>query len=305
MNLPSDHEHRCARARRSLEGLALGDAFGECFFLPPAIAVGMIRERELPPAPWRWTDDTVMAASVVENLGRHGGIQRDDLARAFAERYAADPGRGYGGTAHRVLREIGSGRPWQRVAHEVFDGMGSMGNGGAMRAAPIGGYFHDAPDVAARQGAAASEVTHGHPEGVAGGSAVAAAASHASTGPSRPLELLEVAAEHIPDGLTRAGLRKAHRLPLSSSIETAAQTLGNGERLLAHDTVPFALWAAARHLASFEDALWHTVSALGDCDTTCAIVGGVLALHPAHRELPPTWLARREELDALRSRAAD
>jgi ADP-ribosylglycohydrolase len=72
-----------------------------------------------------------------------------------------------------------------------------------------------------------------------------------------------------------------------------ATRIGAGEQVLAEDTVPFALWCAARFIDSYEEALWATVSALGDRDTTCAIVGGIVALRPP---IPPGWLAARESL---------
>jgi hypothetical protein len=46
----------------------------------------------------------------------------------------------------------------------------------------------------------------------------------------------------------------------------------------------------------FEHALWHTVSALGDRDTTCAIVGGVLALTTGLDGISQRWLQSREAL---------
>ena len=129
------------RARLSLEGLSLGDSFGERFFVPPALAESLVERRVLPAPPWHYTDDTVMALSIVETLEVHGAIDQETLAQGFSRRYRADPGRGYGGMAHHILREIGAGAPWRRVSRAAFGGMGSMGNGGAMRAAPIGGYF--------------------------------------------------------------------------------------------------------------------------------------------------------------------
>ena len=54
--------------------------------------------------------------------------------------------------------------------------------------------------------------------------------------------------------------------------------LGNGSRITAPDTVPFALWCAARHIDDYAEALWTTVSAGGDNDTNCAIVGGIVVL---------------------------
>jgi ADP-ribosylglycohydrolase len=64
----------------------------------------------------------------------------------------------------------------------------------------------------------------------------------------------------------------------------------------AHDTVPFALWCAARHLDDFAAALWTTVSGLGDRDTTCAIVGGIVALAVGEAGIPAEFLAAREPL---------
>jgi ADP-ribosylglycohydrolase len=73
-------------------------------------------------------------------------------------------------------------------------------------------------------------------------------------------------------------------------------TLGTGTKVTSADTVPFALWCAARHLDDYEEALWTTVSGLGDRDTTCAIVGGIVALSAGRGSIPATWLAAREPL---------
>ncbi|MEZ6085047.1 MAG: hypothetical protein R3E58_14185 [Phycisphaerae bacterium] len=47
------------RARLSLEGLSLGDAFGECFF--SSAMQQRLAYRGLPEVPWFYTDDTMMA----------------------------------------------------------------------------------------------------------------------------------------------------------------------------------------------------------------------------------------------------
>jgi ADP-ribosylglycohydrolase len=67
------------------------------------------------------------------------------------------------------------------------------------------------------------------------------------------------------------------------------------------DTVPFALWCAAQHLDDYEAALWLTVSGLGDRDTTCAIVGGIVALFTGTDGIPAEWRHAREPLpDGIR-----
>lgn len=74
---------------------------------------------------------------------------------------------------------------------------------------------------------------------------------------------------------------------------TVAAVLGNGRRTSAHDTVPFALWSAARSLGDYEQAFWVTAQAGGDVDTTCAIVGGVVASGEAERRHGFGWHRRR------------
>jgi ADP-ribosylglycohydrolase len=141
--LPPDHASRMERARLSLEGLSVGDAFGECYFMVPERAIVRIENRFLKPPPWSFTDDTVMALSVVDILERCGHVDQDDLATAFAARWVKEPGRGYGGTASSILSRISVSVPWREASSSAFNGMGSMGNGAAIRVAPIGAYFAD------------------------------------------------------------------------------------------------------------------------------------------------------------------
>lgn len=290
-----------ARALVALDGLSTGDAFGERFFVHPDRVEGLLAARALAAAPWHYTDDTEMALAIVEVLDRHGRVEQDDLARVFARRYAAAPDRGYGGTAHVILRGICLGERWQDVAPAAFGGMGSMGNGGAMRVAPLGAYFADDLEQVVHEARLSAEVTHAHPDGQAGAIAVAVAAAMAARigegkEPRSGKALLEAALSATPDGETRAGLGKALSLPLDDAVATAASVLGTGRQVLSWDTVPFSLWCAARHLDHYEQALWTTVSGLGDRDTTCAIAGGVVVLATGREAIPAAWLAARETL---------
>lgn len=298
---PPDDE-RMARARLALDGLSVGDAFGEKFFGPPDRAIEQIVARAIPASPWYWTDDTAMAQSVVAVLASHGAIDRDALAVAFAQSYARDPRRGYGGTAHDILRRIGMGEPWHEVAPSVFSGTGSMGNGGAMRAAPVGAFFADDLSRVATEARYSAEVTHAHPEGQAGAIAAAVAAAwacaqrHVDT--PDPAELFAAVLDHTPDSNTRGGIARASRLPLNADVRTAVSALGNGSRIIAEDTVPFSLWCVAGHVKNYVDAMWATVAGLGDRDTTCAIVGGIVACATGPEQIPADWLAAREPLPA-------
>lgn len=283
--------------RLSLHGLSIGDALGDQFFGQESAVLERISRRDVPPGPWPYTDDTVMAVAVLELLEEHGEIHQDLLAARFARDYSRDDKRGYGGTAHRILRGLNEGVDWKTASSEVFGGMGSMGNGAAMRVAPLGAFFRHDPARMVEQAMLSAEVTHAHPEAQAGAVAVASAAACIASGGSRDT-LFDFVLEHTPDSETRAGIHKAERLPRTYDIRTAVSALGNGTKLLSQDTVPLVIWCAARHLDNFEEAFWCTVAALGDRDTTCAMVGGIVALADMGRTIPPEWDAAREPLES-------
>ena len=290
-------EDRIKYAKRALDGIALGDCFGQTFFVPDETACQRIKDREILNEPWHFTDDTVMAIGIYRILEKYGKIEQDELAKVFAENYALDWHRGYGGTAHSILRSIGEGQDWREVAPGVFDGMGSMGNGGAMRVAPVGAYFADDLDKVLYHARASAEVTHAHIEGIAGAMAAAAATAlflnkklglYSGEGEA----FLRDVADTLPESDTKYKILSAASIPRESSIDFAVSVLGNGMMLTAQDTVPFCLWCAAYFYDSMEEALWAAVSALGDRDTICAIVGGMVSLYAD--ELPQQWLRYME-----------
>ncbi|HZI11588.1 MAG TPA: ADP-ribosylglycohydrolase family protein [Myxococcus sp.] len=297
--LPPDHAERMARAHLSLDGLSVGDALGERFFGPPDLVAELLEARRLPRPPWKYTDDTEMALAIVQVLDEYGRIDADRLASLFGRRYRANRHRGYGATAHDILERISLGLPWREVSSAVFDGTGSKGNGGAMRAAPLGAYFADDLARAAAEARASAEVTHFHPEGQAGAMAVAVAAAWASHGPGsgEPARaLFDAVLAHTPPGPTRDGIERARAWPQDTTPTAAAKALGSGQQVLSEDTVPFVIWCAARHLGDYEEALWTTVSGLGDRDTTAAMVGGIVALSAGRGAIPAAWLSAREPL---------
>ncbi|MAE66672.1 MAG: crystallin J1 [Phycisphaeraceae bacterium] len=294
-----NHTQRMQRALLSLDGLSVGDAFGQQFFAPGTAA--LIRPRTTPPPVWPYTDDTAMAISIVRMLEANGRIDQDELASRFASEFTGDPGRGYGAGAIRLLQSVARGTPWKEAAYAMFGGEGSMGNGGAMRIAPIGGYFADDLDHVVDQARLSAEVTHAHRDGQAGAIAVAVAAALAartgdSADPADSTSMFEAVIDRTPDGLTRTNIRQAAVLPASTSMAVVVHTLGNGSGIVAYDTVAFCLWCAFHHLDSFEDALWTCVTAGGDIDTTSAIVGGIVSLAVGRPGIPRAWIRAREDL---------
>lgn len=46
----------------------------------------------------------------------------------------------------------------------------------------------------------------------------------------------------------------------------------------------------------YEEALRQTVSVLGDRDTTCAIVGGIVVMYAGLESIPKVWWEKREPI---------
>lgn len=298
---PTDHEARIDAMREVLDGLSVGDALGSY------LGEGYVRNphallhRQIPASsPDRrtpWTDDTAMAVELAGVLQRCGAVDEDLLAAAFAARYQREPRRGYGGTAQRILSAIAQGQPWPAVSQAAFNGTGSMGNGSAMRVAPVGAYFASSPSDIVEQAGRSARPTHWNAEAEAGAIAVALAVGWAfrtRTGAPDPRQLFEHVLSLTPASAVRDGILAASRLDPSLPTDRAARLLGNGSDVLCRDTVPFVLFSAARALDSFERAFWHTADGQGDIDTTCAMVGAIVAA--AGSGPPATWLQAREPL---------
>ncbi|OSC56672.1 hypothetical protein B5181_33940 [Streptomyces sp. 4F] len=293
MTAHSSPDGRLDRALSSLRGLSVGDALGSQFFVPANYP--LLKSRALPPGTWQWTDDTEMACSVVSVLATHHRIDQDALALSFAHHHDFD--RGYGPAVNRLLRLVREGGDWRELAAALFNGQGSWGNGAAMRIAPLGAWYAEA-EISAYP-------THQHREAVVGAMAVAAAAALAADpgGPPTAHALLDGVIALVPKSAVGAGLRRARDMLDYGDAATVAAVLGCGRRTTAHDTVPFALWSAARALGDYERAFWTTAQVGGDVDTTCAIVGGVVAGSEAGAP-PADWTERVEALPGCMATSA-
>ncbi len=182
---------------------------------------------------------------------------------------------------------------------------GSCGNGSAMRVAPLGAFLASIDenprqstvfnDKIVSEATLQSEVTHCHPEGIAG-SIVITKLAFVTTHYER-IHLLnsyfEVKPEHyfnqllghdIPEGQVKDGILEASNLPLDLPVGKAIEILGNGTHVTCQDTVPLCCYLAIKHLTEtpvermYEDAIIETSMAFGDVDTNCAIVGGIVGI---------------------------
>ena len=298
-----ERKKRLELAKKSLLGISLGDAFGESFFGETDTVLAHIKDEKIPPTTWEFTDDTVMAIAVFEQLEKYEDIHQNALVSQFSINHQLDVNRGYGATARRILREIEEGGDWKEISSNVFEGMGSMGNGASMRVGPIGAYFYDDIEKVKKIATKSAEVTHTNIEAISGAIAVAVATAIATKMRVEKKylnanEFIEKVFHELPDTDTKSKIKKSLTIPKTYGIETVKSILGNGTQIIAQDTVPFSIWCAAHYHTHFEDAMWKAVSILGDRDTICAIVAGIVIMSCEEASIPQKWIENVEKIDA-------
>jgi ADP-ribosylglycohydrolase len=297
-----NYRQRLALAKKALKGTSIGDAFGESFFGEMDKMLRHIETKTIPTTTWEFTDDTVMSIAIFEQLEQNQMIIQNDLALAFANNHRLDTNRGYGATARRILRGIEAGENWQTLSKNVFDGMGSMGNGAAMRVHSIGAYFYDDFEKIKIEATKSAEITHANIEAIAGAIAVAIGTAITTKlkieeNKMKPNDFINLIINELPETDTKSKINKALSVPNNYHIESIKTILGNGNKMTAQDTVPFAIWCVAHNLYDFENALWKAVSVLGDRDTIGAIVGGMAMMSSDEDKIPLEWLENVEDFE--------
>jgi len=281
-------DRRVDGARGALLGTFVGDALGMPFEGRPPDAVP--EQLEMVAARLgrgTYTDDTQMAIALAESLLQQGGVDADHLARAFLAAY--DARRGYGSGTRMVLALLADGVSVADAAGRAFDGGGSLGNGAAMRVAPVAVFHADDRDALLDAARRSARVTHAHPVGIDAAVVQAAAIAAALRGED-PLVAARAAAE-TPD--LREGLALAARLVAERPSPAAvAAALGNGST--GHESVPAAIYAAVAH-PGFEDAVSFALRCGGDTDTIGAMAGAIAGARDGESAIPNRWLDALED----------
>lgn len=197
----------------------------------------------------RMTDDSVMTAAVasavlmgdLENLDAFRQNVITEMRR-LGNRF---PGLGYGPRFERWLKAEDP-QPYH-----------SLGNGSAMRVSPVAWAAESLSQCLALAKASA-EVTHDHPDGIAGACCVAGAVYLARTGADKEA-IRDHVTRYYPLNFTLDEIREAYQFDVSCA-----------------GSVPQAM-EAFLEAADFEDAIRGAVSIGGDSDTIACMAGAVAA----------------------------
>jgi poly(ADP-ribose) glycohydrolase ARH3 len=287
-------EQRLDRARGALLGTFTGDALGMAFEGAPPQAVCEAPEmREARLGRGTYTDDTAMMIALAESLLACGGVDEHHLGSAFVRAY--DPRRGYGTGTRSVLAMISSGTAPIEAAKQAFAGRGSLGNGAAMRVAPVAVMYSQDPEALIDAARRSAHTTHAHPIGV-DAAIVQACATGAALRGADPLAAATAAAATTE---LRGGLETLARvLAKRPAPATVSEVLGNGSA--GHESVPAALYAAVSQ-PDFEKSVSFAVRCGGDTDTIAAMAGAIAGARHGARAIPTRWLAALENAERGRS----
>jgi poly(ADP-ribose) glycohydrolase ARH3 len=288
----------------AMVGTGLGDAIGELAFEYPVLE-SLLAELERCDV-LRYTDDTAMAIALAESLCDTGNVDSAHLGNTFRQHHHHEPWRGYGPGPPLVFAMVeGEGCPYEEAARRLYGGRGSMGNGAAMRIAPLGLFFCDSANLydKARRSA---EVTHAHPVGVDGAAVQAKAVAQAVwLEPPAPLPTEAFIDDLIGFAQTPAMIERLRRVQvlLKQQVgpQEAASRLGLSVRV--DESMPFALYCFLCHNNSFEDCVQCAVLNGGDRDTMGAMAGAISGAYLGLQAIPHDWWNKLENLPHILSLA--
>ncbi len=279
-----------------LAGSALGDAIGE-------IAFRVTQENNLrayieDADTLRYTDDTAMALGLAESIiACNGTVRAQHLGETFRKNYEQEPWRGYGPGPPSIFRTVKqSDTDYLSVAQNLYRGQGSMGNGAAMRIAPLGVFFAGSDDLP-EMASLSARVTHAHPLGQDGAVVLASAISLATQSDRddgfSTQQFVRALSESASTDEFRDALQRVQRLLQGGADrEQAAAELGTD--VLIHRSVPYAIYCFLNNPHSFEAALLDAILVPGDRDTIGAMTGGVAGAYLGQEAIPKGWLERLE-----------
>lgn len=191
------------------------------------------------------------------------------------------------------------------------------GCGGVMRVAPVGAWCarsaYCSEEDAARIGAEAAAVTHGHELGYIPAAALAHIVYNLVSGRhdnvlSAVREAVEAVQRMFPDAkhmneFTSIMERAVKLAEAGADDESAILELGEG--WVAEETLAIAVYCAVKYSHDFEKAMIAAVNHDGDSDSTGAVTGNILGAFLGYEALPDFFKEKLELSDIILEIADD
>lgn len=237
--------------------------------------------------PLYYTDDTQMLIGVAETLLEKGRIEEGPLCEAFVRHY--DPERGYGSGARRILEAMAEGKEWQSLRREHFPG-GSLGNGAAMRVAPVGLLFHRDLDQVMEQARLSALPTHVHPIGIEGAQILAVAVALA-------VQMASFDKRAFYRELIRRASSEEFQWQLKAAAKLSAKDTVSflGNSLEAHRSVVTSIACFTVSPDSYRQTIERAIGLGNDTDTLAAMAGALSGAYLGISAIPAHLLSHLED----------
>lgn len=328
-----------SKFRGSIQGVLVGDCFGAIYEgeLLSRSDKTLLRklldklEANYVRGPVRkYTDDTAMTKALMASLVQSKGFDQMTTAKEFTAEYFRSPKRGYGETVGTVFRKLKGGNFEDILgpARSQFDGMGSYGNGAAMRISPVALYCTKRPIdelVAIVRGQ--SVITHTNELAIAGSLLQALAVHQAiQLNPEEPLdiekfldglnsEIAKVDDEHGSYQTQIGKIRKLINTQHSPSDEKTVDLLGHSVAALF--SVPTAIYCFLRSTQvdkkpegvtsenPFRRCLEYAIGLGGDTDTIASMACSISGAYHGDSVVPQNLLIVCEAHEELTKQAEE
>lgn len=250
----------------------------------------------------RYTDDAAMMIALAEHLlENYGEVDPLKLAWKFLEAYEAEPWRGYGPGPPRIFKMIRRGEGPLELDKRLYPG-GSLGNGAAMRIAPIGLLYHDDAVKLMEAVRASCKPTHNHPLAIEGALleaySVAIAVRLDPSEDADPKDFTEQLIQLPVSEIYQLKLKLIPRL-IDSGADRMSIVRSLGNMVEAHNSVPTAIYC---YLAEQDPArvIRRAIGLGGDRDTIACMAAAIAGAHRGIESLPESLLSRLENSSRIR-----
>lgn len=310
MTAPIDRFTWTDKVVGTLLGAAVGDAVGRIFEGTATVNARGV-DGVLAAGALTWTDDTAMTLTLARYLVQLPDplhLDPAELARWHAHEWYQEPWRGYGSAPPKIFRAVLAGEDWARASARVYGDAGSLGNGAAMRAAPIGA-LRLSPAQTEDLARTAASITHAHEEGQDGAAAIALASRWCLASPpphDTSLEGRRAWASDLVEHLVARMRTHPMRTVLHRVVDTldiaeprdAARRTGNGTTAVR--SVPAALAAFLREPTDPVAVIDFAVRMGGDTDTIASMAGALAGGVAGASAIPRDLQRRLEGIDHIR-----
>jgi len=265
-------------------GTAIGDALGVRF----EGSSGLQEVTELAP---RYTDDTAMMLGVAESLVEHKGFDYYSMTGRFIKNYEREPWRRYKTDPSKIFRMMKSGRlGFGMLDRDLFPG-GSVGNGGAVRVAPVGLLYNDNPRQLRETAYHTAEITHSSELSLEGAAVQACAVALAMRSDPKQINIAQFLGAlkmfTLPGPYQEKLGRIAQLLTDGADKKAISIILGNSSE--AFNSVPTAIYSFLAN-PGFANAVIYAVSLGGDADSIGAMTGAIAGACYGIQGIPQRWL---------------